>query len=75
MCVMLQNVETDSLVSSVGSGRDCWICYDGARLEPLITPCRCTGDVAAVHHACLSRWLTEVGSLRGSETICWSPII
>ncbi|XP_050355861.1 uncharacterized protein LOC126777051 [Nymphalis io] len=54
-----KNVETDSLVGSVGSSRDCWICYDSSRPEPLITPCRCTGDVAAVHHDCLRRWLVE----------------
>ncbi|XP_050671473.1 uncharacterized protein LOC126969898 [Leptidea sinapis] len=54
-----KNVETDSLVGSVGSSRDCWICYDGSRQEPLIRPCRCTGDVAAVHHDCLKRWLIE----------------
>ncbi|XP_045540559.1 uncharacterized protein LOC106718786 [Papilio machaon] len=54
-----KNVETDSLVGSVGSARDCWICYDGSRNEPLIRPCRCTGDVSAVHHDCLRRWLIE----------------
>ncbi|KAL4703745.1 hypothetical protein ACJJTC_017533 [Scirpophaga incertulas] len=54
-----KNAETRSLVDSVGSGRDCWICYDAARPEPLIRPCRCTGDVAAVHHDCLRRWLVE----------------
>ncbi|XP_075985155.1 uncharacterized protein LOC142982522 isoform X1 [Anticarsia gemmatalis] len=54
-----KNVETDSLVGSVGSARDCWICYDSSRSEPLIRPCRCTGDVSAVHHDCLSRWLVE----------------
>lgn len=54
-----QNVETDSLVGSLGSAGDCWICYDSSRPEPLIKPCRCTGDVAAVHHDCLSRWLVE----------------
>ncbi|XP_062530391.1 uncharacterized protein LOC101735402 isoform X1 [Bombyx mori] len=53
------NVESDSLVDSVGSSRDCWICYDSSRAEPLIRPCRCTGDVSAVHHDCLSRWLVE----------------
>ncbi|CAB3229432.1 unnamed protein product [Arctia plantaginis] len=58
-CLDRKNVETDSLVSSVGSTRDCWICYDSARPEPLIHPCRCTGDVSAVHHDCLSRWLVE----------------
>ncbi|XP_073962770.1 uncharacterized protein isoform X3 [Choristoneura fumiferana] len=57
--IPLQDVETDSLVGSVGSARDCWICYDGARAEPLIRPCRCTGDVSAVHHDCLRRWLVE----------------
>lgn len=54
-----KNVERNSLVDSVGSSRDCWICYDSSRAEPLIRPCRCTGDVSAVHHDCLSRWLVE----------------
>ncbi|XP_013137856.1 PREDICTED: uncharacterized protein LOC106102817 [Papilio polytes] len=27
--------------------------------KPLIRPCRCTGDVSAVHHDCLRRWLIE----------------
>ncbi|KAM3955959.1 uncharacterized protein ACR2FA_010125 [Aphomia sociella] len=54
-----KNVETDSLVGSVGSARDCWICYDSSKMEPLIRPCRCTGDVSAVHHECLRRWLVE----------------
>ncbi|CAH4023745.1 unnamed protein product [Pieris brassicae] len=54
-----KNVETDSLVGSIGSVRDCWICYDSSRSDPLIRPCRCTGDVAAVHHECLKRWLIE----------------
>ncbi|XP_072948266.1 uncharacterized protein [Epargyreus clarus] len=51
-----KNVETDSLV---GSSRVCYICYDSARAEPLIMPCRCKGDVGAVHHDCLQRWLIE----------------
>ncbi|KAA5582479.1 E3 ubiquitin-protein ligase MARCH [Pseudomonas aeruginosa] len=51
-------------MDSVGSSRDCWICYDSSRAEPLIRPCRCTGDVSAVHHDCLSRWLVEVGIQR-----------
>ncbi|XP_028179212.1 uncharacterized protein LOC114366518 isoform X7 [Ostrinia furnacalis] len=61
-----QNVETDSLVGSVGSARDCWICYDSGRDEPLIRPCRCTGDVSAVHHECLRRWLVEVCTIKMS---------
>lgn len=39
--------------------KDCWICYDSDKPEPLIQPCRCTGDVSSVHHECLKRWLVE----------------
>lgn len=35
--------------------RECWICYDGEKSEPLIQPCACTGDVSSVHHECLRR--------------------
>ncbi|XP_031780478.1 uncharacterized protein LOC100118313 isoform X2 [Nasonia vitripennis] len=43
------------------SSKDCWICYDSERQDagPLIQPCRCRGDVSAVHHDCLRRWLVE----------------
>lgn len=39
--------------------KDCWICYDSDKTEPLIQPCKCTGDVSSVHHECLRRWLVE----------------
>ena len=39
--------------------KDCWICYDNDKSEPLIQPCKCTGDVSSVHHECLRRWLVE----------------
>ena len=39
--------------------KDCWICYDSDKAEPLIQPCKCTGDVSSVHHECLRRWLVE----------------
>lgn len=39
--------------------KDCWICYDSEKGEPLIQPCKCTGDVSSVHHECLRRWLVE----------------
>lgn len=44
------------------SSKDCWICYDSERQDagPLIQPCQCRGDVSAVHHNCLRRWLVEV---------------
>ena len=43
-------------------GPDCWICYDNDRTDagPMIQPCNCRGDVGAVHHDCLRRWLVEV---------------
>jgi hypothetical protein len=43
-------------------GPDCWICYDPDRSDagPMIHPCDCRGDVGAVHHDCLRRWLVEV---------------
>ncbi|KAK9873894.1 hypothetical protein WA026_002246 [Henosepilachna vigintioctopunctata] len=48
--------------------RECWICYDGDKPEPLIQPCACTGDVSSVHHDCLRRWLVE------SATNCQEPL-
>ena len=51
---------------NLGSGEDktpeCWICYDGDRddVGAMIYPCNCKGDVSAVHHDCLRRWLVEV---------------
>ncbi|XP_011501052.1 PREDICTED: uncharacterized protein LOC105364741 [Ceratosolen solmsi marchali] len=47
--------------SSSISSKDCWICYDIDRQDAgsLIQPCQCRGDVSAVHHDCLRRWLVE----------------
>ena len=46
--------------------RECWICYDGERDDAgsFIYPCDCKGDVGAVHHDCLKRWLIEVGNYK-----------
>lgn len=55
----------------------CWVCYDQDKPEPLIQPCRCTGDVSSVHHECLRRWLVE--SYKEEETpdlkcrVCSTP--
>jgi len=40
---------------------ECWICYDTDRQDrgSMIQPCNCKGDVGAVHHDCLRRWLVE----------------
>ncbi|KAK3749143.1 hypothetical protein QZH41_009823 [Actinostola sp. cb2023] len=47
--------------SGVKSDEECWICYDSERCNAgdMIYPCQCKGDMAAVHHECLRRWLLE----------------
>ncbi|XP_066585932.1 uncharacterized protein [Prorops nasuta] len=53
------------------SSKDCWICYDSERQDagPLIQPCQCRGDVSAVHHDCLRRWLVE-SSVNADSLTC-----
>ncbi|KZC12184.1 E3 ubiquitin-protein ligase MARCH5 [Dufourea novaeangliae] len=53
------------------SSKDCWICYDSDRQDagPLIQPCQCRGDVSAVHHNCLRRWLVE-SSVNADSLTC-----
>lgn len=50
---------------------ECWICYDTERQDagPLIQPCECKGDVAAVHHDCLKKWLIE-SSEKSNNNMC-----
>lgn len=40
---------------------NCWICYDPSRTDAglFISPCKCKGDIATVHHGCLKKWLLE----------------
>ncbi|XP_062864678.1 E3 ubiquitin-protein ligase MARCHF1 [Trichomycterus rosablanca] len=43
----------------------CRICHcEGEEEFPLITPCRCTGSLRFVHHACLRQWI------KSSDTHC-----
>ncbi|XP_018359444.1 PREDICTED: uncharacterized protein LOC108758803 isoform X2 [Trachymyrmex cornetzi] len=53
------------------NSKDCWICYDNERQDagPLIQPCQCRGDVSAVHHDCLRRWLVE-SSVNADSLVC-----
>jgi len=50
---------------------ECWICYDNERTDagPVIQPCNCKGDVGAVHHECLKRWLIECAN-NPSALVC-----
>ncbi|XP_032778875.2 uncharacterized protein LOC116917499 isoform X1 [Daphnia magna] len=50
---------------------ECWICYDTDTTDAglMIFPCSCKGDVGAVHHECLKRWLIESAN-NPSALIC-----
>jgi hypothetical protein len=38
----------------------CYVCYDESEDEnPLISPCKCTGDTKYIHLNCLKRWNTN----------------
>lgn len=60
-----KTLELGEAIGSKGSATDllgeCWICYDTDTLTngPMIHPCYCKGDVGAVHHNCLRKWLME----------------
>ena len=49
------NIKTDSVDKPV-----CYMCFDEEDTEenPMITPCKCTGDTAYVHVECLRKWHT-----------------
>lgn len=57
---------------SEDSGAECWICYDTERTDagPLIQPCDCRGDVGAVHHHCLRKWLMECAENSSENLSC-----
>ncbi|XP_040572038.1 uncharacterized protein [Lepeophtheirus salmonis] len=56
-----QQSHADNSDDDDDKGPECWICYDDDRTDagPFINPCNCRGDVGAVHHDCLRRWLVE----------------
>lgn len=62
----INTTENDAFIDK----RECWICYDGDKPEPLIQPCACTGDVSSVHHDCLRRWLMESSSSSRENLRC-----
>jgi len=52
---------TNYAAASAHAMPECWICYDSERKDvgSLIQPCACKGDVSAVHHDCLKKWLMD----------------
>lgn len=73
-------IESEYLVSSLfdlsksSSIPECWICYETVLSKPeagpMIQPCACRGDVSAVHHSCLLRWLMESCSTSTAPVSC-----
>ncbi|XP_031551862.1 uncharacterized protein LOC116289124 [Actinia tenebrosa] len=59
-----QTTSYDAIETKKGSDQECWVCYDNERRDAgdMIYPCQCKGDVAAVHHECLRRWLLELST-------------
>ena len=39
----------------------------------MINPCECRGDVSAVHHDCLQRWLMEVSAVVNDQFYILDP--
>ncbi|KAK8407309.1 hypothetical protein O3P69_002096 [Scylla paramamosain] len=67
-----QKVPQKSEGASSDGGAECWICYDTERTDagPLIQPCDCRGDVGAVHHHCLRKWLMECAENSSENLSC-----
>ncbi|KAL4706075.1 hypothetical protein ACJJTC_001673 [Scirpophaga incertulas] len=53
-----ETAERDAVVE----GDICRICFGGESAERLVRPCACRGTVAAVHRACLERWLLQASA-------------
>ncbi|XP_044744663.1 uncharacterized protein LOC123306635 [Coccinella septempunctata] len=65
-----QGKETSEIDGKFINKRECWICYDNDKPDPLIQPCACTGDVSSVHHDCLRRWLVESSACNQESLRC-----
>ena len=64
-------LSSPSLILDDDRSLECWICYDTDRQDrgSMIQPCNCKGDVGAVHHDCLRRWLVEVNDFNKKLTV------
>ncbi|XP_072949701.1 uncharacterized protein [Epargyreus clarus] len=68
VCALLLNKqgsaakEVSSVTGSLQSDNICRICFGGESAERLVRPCSCRGTIAAVHRACLERWLLQAAT-------------
>lgn len=59
--------------TSQTSGDFCRICHESDNINPLLTPCLCSGTLRYVHQTCLTQWLTA--SETNSCELCKFPFI
>lgn len=65
---------SSSSQASQNSGDICRICHcESDPLNPLLTPCYCSGSLKFVHQACLQQWLTA--SETNACELCKFPFI
>jgi len=53
-------MEADHRIQEIGDNPVCYMCFDEEDTEenPMITPCKCSGDTKFVHVECLRKWHT-----------------
>ncbi|CAO1310169.1 unnamed protein product [Diamesa tonsa] len=73
----IENMEyrfgSGSSQTSQTSGDFCRICHENDNINPLLTPCYCSGSLKYVHQQCLQQWLTC--SQTNSCELCKFPFI
>lgn len=71
---MIFRFGSSSSQASQNSGDICRICHcESDPLNPLLTPCYCSGSLKFVHQACLQQWLTA--SETNACELCKFPFI
>lgn len=71
---MISRFGSSSSQASQNSGDICRICHcESDPLNPLLTPCYCSGSLKFVHQACLQQWLTA--SETNACELCKFPFI
>ena len=51
----------------------CRICFEGAEIGPMVSPCACSGTQKHVHRSCLLRWHSEMDArtcVDGHDGLC-----
>eukprot|EP00118_Oscarella_pearsei_P006695 m.30729 g.30729 ORF g.30729 m.30729 type:complete len:530 (+) comp31382_c0_seq3:134-1723(+) len=59
--ILIKQSDNYRSTSEINKKGQCWICYDRDSTDVLIRPCKCSGDLSAVHHDCLKKWVMQEG--------------